>query len=70
MKYKAAVAILASESLALGSVSRQHARKSFVPQYTPLFFCSFHDLFIKAKKRLIFFFFLIFPAISSRFSIF
>ena len=34
MKCKAAVAILASESLALGSVSRQHARKSFVPQCT------------------------------------
>jgi len=32
MKCEAAVAILASEGLALVSVGRQHARNSFVPQ--------------------------------------
>jgi len=37
MKCKAAVAILASEGLALVSVSRQHARKSIVPQCTFVF---------------------------------
>ena len=34
MKREAAVTILASEGLALVSVSRQHARRSFVPQCT------------------------------------
>jgi len=34
MKCEAAVAILTSEGLALVSVSRQHARSSFVPQCT------------------------------------
>jgi len=37
MKCEAAVAILASEGLALVSVSRQHARRSFVPPCTRLF---------------------------------
>jgi len=57
MKCEAAVAILASEGLALVSVNRQHARSSFVLQCT--FFLSF---FIFNKNYALFFLLLSFSS--------